>query len=716
MKKILIFFLFSLSLTGFGQTLPLINVGKTANDGTGDALRTAFIKTNAAITRVNTLSKAAYPGAGIPLSTGSAWGSSITNNSTNWNTAYGWGNHAGLYDPVGTGAGAVGTHESTYNHTNYNTAYTDRLKWDGGSTGLVAATGRTSLGGTTVGQSIFTLTNPSAITFLRMNADNTVTALSAANFKTALSLVSADVSLGNVTNKAQVEVEDSAAMLASYARELNPTFYTGISTPAITLGATDLQSLLDDKAPIVNTSLTGTTNVAKLQIGDATSNTIVPVDSAGYKGTDVALYIGPDTVNVYIPASRKVTLASVIGDYTTSWDSTYIHRRVDSLVVQVNNQKNEIDAIWNAIALLSGVTDVIPPKFLSAEIGTYSDDTVHIVFDEVLANSVPATTDFVVTEDGIPLTINSVTLSNDTVFLKLSTPAIAGYDYLVDYTKGVDPLQDADDNETPNWIDKPITNNLGFTAEYQVIYDAFTFKPDGPIANAQDVLVDSLTTYGGNYLSRMDQLFVFATSYNNGDEALINWVSPGTLDGDNLTGTLWTALEGYTGNGIDDDIIPNFNLNDNGVNYTLDDGSIGIYTRLNIQGTGNSFGAYDATNRTSLSPRNTSDQYTARINITSGTTMQGSNTNSSGLFILTRTASNVCSLYRAGSLVETEADVSTAIPDAWMLILTTSGVGGFYSANQASIWFIMDGVSATEAAQLDRFFETYMDAIGKGVE
>lgn len=35
-----------------------------------------------------------YPAAGIALSTGSAWGTSITNNSANWNTAYGWGNHA----------------------------------------------------------------------------------------------------------------------------------------------------------------------------------------------------------------------------------------------------------------------------------------------------------------------------------------------------------------------------------------------------------------------------------------------------------------------------------------------------------------------------------------------------------------------------------------------------------------------------------------------
>jgi hypothetical protein len=99
-----------------------------------------------------------YPEAGIALSTGTTWTTSITNNSTNWNTAY-----------------------------------TDRLKWDGGITGLVAATGRTSLGGTTIGQSMFTLTNPSAITFPRFNADNTVTARTAANFRS-------DIGAGTVTS------------------------------------------------------------------------------------------------------------------------------------------------------------------------------------------------------------------------------------------------------------------------------------------------------------------------------------------------------------------------------------------------------------------------------------------------------------------------------------------------------------------------------------
>ena len=41
-----------------------------------------------------TINSMVYPGAGIALSTGTAWGTSITDNSVNWNTAYGWGNHA----------------------------------------------------------------------------------------------------------------------------------------------------------------------------------------------------------------------------------------------------------------------------------------------------------------------------------------------------------------------------------------------------------------------------------------------------------------------------------------------------------------------------------------------------------------------------------------------------------------------------------------------
>jgi hypothetical protein len=71
-------------------------------------------------------------------------------------------------------------------------AATARTTLGGGATGsslftaATAATARSTLGATTVGGNVFTLTNPSAVTFLRLNADNTVTALSAADFRVAI--------------------------------------------------------------------------------------------------------------------------------------------------------------------------------------------------------------------------------------------------------------------------------------------------------------------------------------------------------------------------------------------------------------------------------------------------------------------------------------------------------------------------------------------------
>lgn len=75
------------------------------------------------------------------------------------------------------------------------TGITDLAIADGGTGASTESGARTNLGATTVGSNLFTLTNPSAVTFIRMNADNTVTARSASELKT-------DLSLNNVENTA----------------------------------------------------------------------------------------------------------------------------------------------------------------------------------------------------------------------------------------------------------------------------------------------------------------------------------------------------------------------------------------------------------------------------------------------------------------------------------------------------------------------------------
>lgn len=96
---------------------------------------------------------------------------------------------------------------TTAKQAEWDTAYSERLQWDGGATNLVAATGRVSLGATTVGGNFFTLPDPSAITFVRINADNTVSTLDAATFRTAIgagtgggTVTSVSGTTGNITS------------------------------------------------------------------------------------------------------------------------------------------------------------------------------------------------------------------------------------------------------------------------------------------------------------------------------------------------------------------------------------------------------------------------------------------------------------------------------------------------------------------------------------
>jgi hypothetical protein len=139
------------------------------------------------------------------------------------------------------------------NQTNWTTAYTQTQQWNGGSTNLVAATGRTSLGGTTVGQSMFTLTNPSAITFPRFNADNTVSALNAADFRTAIGAGTSSTT-GTVTSVGGTGTVNGITLTGTVTS-------TGNLTLGGTLSGVSLTTQVSGTLPVLNGG-TGTTTPA----------------------------------------------------------------------------------------------------------------------------------------------------------------------------------------------------------------------------------------------------------------------------------------------------------------------------------------------------------------------------------------------------------------------------------------------------------------------
>lgn len=133
-----------------------------------------------------------------------------------------------------------------------------------------ASTYRTSLGANTVGSNIFTLTNPSAISFLRINADNTVTARSASELKT-------DLSLNNVENTA----------LSTWAGSTNITTLGTIGTG--TWNATTIA---------VNKGGTGQTSYVngELLIGNSTGNTLTKATLT--QGTAIDITNGAGSITI----------------------------------------------------------------------------------------------------------------------------------------------------------------------------------------------------------------------------------------------------------------------------------------------------------------------------------------------------------------------------------------------------------------------------------
>ena len=272
--------------------------------------------------------------------------------------------------------------------------------------------------------------------------------------------------------------------------------------------------------------------------------------------------------------------------------------------------------------------------------------------------------------------------------------------------------------DSTSWTNLAFT--LTFEAEYDTVLTAFASDPLGDTLTWQNALVKSLDslilTNAKSAWDNMDVLYVFAGHRNDGDEALINWVKPGTNDATEAVATTWTKNVGYTGDGTENYLQTHYHMRTDTVNYGKNDGAVGIYLQSNVVEDLGIFGAYDGADRTSLTSRSTANTAVARINQATGGSMTiASQTDGSGLYILSRTGPTAMALYRNGTSIGTDTDASTTSPNSEMLIMRVPLLA-FYTTNSVSIFFIMSGVAnATEADKITDIFERYMDKVGGGV-
>lgn len=141
---------------------------------------------------------------------------------------------------------------------------------NGGTGSTTAAGARTNLGSTTVGDGFFTLTNPGAIRFTRINADNTVSALDAATFRTA---IGAGTGSGTVTSVGGTGSVNGITLSGTVTS-------SGSLTLGGSLSGVSLTTQVSGTLPVGNGG-TGATTLTGVVIGNGASAFTVKTNPSG---------------------------------------------------------------------------------------------------------------------------------------------------------------------------------------------------------------------------------------------------------------------------------------------------------------------------------------------------------------------------------------------------------------------------------------------------
>lgn len=208
-------------------------------------------------------------------------------------------NNGGIYS-VGAKTWTLGgnlTFSGAFSVTIPTLTLTNALAVLQGGTGSTTSGGaRTNLGSTTLGDSLFTLTNVAAISFLQVNANNTVSTLDAASFRTAIGAGTSSAT-GTVTSVA-------AITLTTTGTDITSSVAAGTTTPVITLNvptasATNRGLLSSTDWSTFNGKGSGTVTSVTATAPVASTGGTAPVISMAAATTSVSGYLTTTDWNTF---------------------------------------------------------------------------------------------------------------------------------------------------------------------------------------------------------------------------------------------------------------------------------------------------------------------------------------------------------------------------------------------------------------------------------
>lgn len=253
-----------------------------------------------------------------------------------------------------------------------------------------------------------------------------------------------------------------------------------------------------------------------------------------------------------------------------------------------------------------------------------------------------------------------------------------------------------------------------YDADAVAIFEAFTTPP----TDARKTLINNfVVSYKAAGLwTKRDAIWVMAAATQQAGQ--INWKNPATFTLTLVNSPTFTVDEGFTGNGTTMYINTNWNPAGSSL-FLQNDANISAYTRSTGTGSGVLLGCAGVNiNMITFLPKFTDNNLYNRMNnanailytITTHTDWQGS-------YSINRTSSTAVEIFRNGATLGSQSKTSDGrtTRNLYFLCYNNNGTAQTFTSKQISIVAVGGSLTAQEMADENTIFETYLDALGKGI-